>query len=156
MPDLLRAIREEVGRLARKEIRKQLEVVKRASALHRREIARLKRDIVKLEKRADFLESQERKRLSRRQADADVQRVRFSPRSVKAQRRRLGLSAEDFGTLIGVSAQTVYHWERAKSRPRRSQLAALAATRSIGKREARERLSLFQQRGPEASQQPPG
>jgi DNA-binding transcriptional regulator YiaG len=74
--------------------------------------------------------------------EQDVERVRFSSRSVKAQRRRLGLSAEDFGRLLGVSAQTVYHWERGKSRPRKSQLAALAATRALGKRAARERLSL--------------
>jgi DNA-binding XRE family transcriptional regulator len=69
--------------------------------------------------------------------------VRFSARSVKAQRARLGLSAKDFGRLVGVSALTVYSWESGKSRPRKKQLAGLAAVRRLGKREARKRLEMI-------------
>jgi len=49
--------------------------------------------------------------------------ARFSARSVKAQRARLGLSAKDFGRLVGVSALTVHSWESGKSRPRKKRLA---------------------------------
>jgi DNA-binding transcriptional regulator YiaG len=66
--------------------------------------------------------------------------VRFSSRSVRAQRRRLGLSAADYGKLVGVSGLTIYHWEHG-TRPRKSQLAALIAVRGIGKREALKRLA---------------
>jgi DNA-binding transcriptional regulator YiaG len=69
--------------------------------------------------------------------------VRFSARSVKAQRARLGLSAKGFGRLVGVSALTVYSWESGKSRPRQKQLAGLAAIRRLGKREARKRLEMI-------------
>ena len=62
-------------------------------------------------------------------------------RSVKAQRRRLGFSAKDYGQLIGVSPLTIYHWEQGKSRPRQRQMAALIAVRGIGKREALRRLA---------------
>jgi transcriptional regulator with XRE-family HTH domain len=40
-----------------------------------------------------------------------------------------------------VSAQSVYHWEQGKSRPRASQLQAIAGLRTLGKRQAAERLS---------------
>ena len=56
------------------------------------------------------------------------------------QRERLGLSAEDFGKLLGVSAQSIYNWEHEKARPRAEQLGKVATLRGIGKREAKVRL----------------
>ena len=56
-------------------------------------------------------------------------------------RERLGLSVGDFGKLLGVSAQSIYNWERETAYPRGEQLAKLAALRSIGKREAQARLA---------------
>ena len=67
--------------------------------------------------------------------------VRFSARSVKAQRQRLGLSADDYAKLVGVSALTVLHWEQGKARPRNAQLAALVAVRGISKKDALRRLA---------------
>ena len=66
--------------------------------------------------------------------------IRYSARSVRAQRKRLGLSAEQYGRLVGVSGLTIYHWEHGKARPRKAQLAALIAVRGIGKRDALKRL----------------
>ncbi len=144
MPSLERVLREEIRRLARKEAKTQLDAVKRATAQHRKEIATLRRQLDGLEKRFTFLESQERKRLSQqRDQPSSLEEVRFSARSVRSHRRRLNLSAEDYGRLLGVSAQTVYHWERGLTRPRKSQLAALVEVRSIGKREATKRLKLL-------------
>jgi len=51
-----------------------------------------------------------------------------------ALRKKLGLSATDMGKLIGVSGQSVYHWETGKTKPRASQLQAIAAVRKMGKR----------------------
>ncbi len=45
------------------------------------------------------------------------------------------------GQLVGVSAQTIYHWEKGVSKPRRSQLAEIAAVRKLGKREVSARLT---------------
>jgi DNA-binding transcriptional regulator YiaG len=42
--------------------------------------------------------------------------------------------------LIGASGQSVYKWEEGKSRPRQKNLTAIAAIRSIGKKEALARL----------------
>lgn len=51
-----------------------------------------------------------------------------------ALRKKLGISAAEMGKLLGVSAQSVYHWETGKTKPRASQLQAIAAVRKMGKR----------------------
>ena len=94
-------------------------------------------------KRVAFLESQEKKRVSRPTPEAPVVPVRFSPLWVKSHRQRLGLSAQDYGRLVGVSALTVYNWESGKSKPRKEALAAVAAVRGLGKREALKRLEIL-------------
>lgn len=42
----------------------------------------------------------------------------FNGKAVKAERDRLGLSAANYGKLVGVSMLTVYNWEKGKSVPR--------------------------------------
>lgn len=144
MPDLASALKEEIRRLAKKEIKAQVTRTKQATAQHRREIAALKRQLAEQEKKIKFLEAQERKRVAEMPNGETVPGdIRFSPRSVKSQRERLGLSAQDYGRLVGVSGVTIYNWEQGKSRPRKAQLAALAAVRGIGKREAMAKLELL-------------
>ena len=67
--------------------------------------------------------------------------VRYSARSVRSQRRRLGLSTEDFGKLVGVTALAVHAWEIGKARPRKAKLAALVAVRRLTKTEALQKLA---------------
>jgi DNA-binding transcriptional regulator YiaG len=141
MPNLAATIKEEIRRLARKEIRAQMGTTRKAAASHRREIARLKRLLQAQEKKIARLASQARSSGERASGEEEaLQGLRFSPRSVRAQRRRLKLSAQEFAKLVGVSAQTVYHWEQGKGRPRAAQFAALISVRGIGRREARSRL----------------
>ena len=120
--------------MARKEIKTETGATKQAVAQYRRDIASLKRQVRELEKKIGFLEDRERKRLEEPQtSEEELDNIRFSARSVKAQRRRLGLSAADYAKLIGVSPLTIYNWENGKSRPRQEQLAALVAVRGSGK-----------------------
>jgi len=70
--------------------------------------------------------------------------VRYSARSVKAQRLRLGLSQDDYAKLVGVSSMTVYNWESGKGRPKKEGLAALVAVREMGRREALAKLEAMQ------------
>ncbi len=114
-------------------------------ARYRREIAALKRQVREQEKKIAFLSAQERKRLEQPEPITErTEGSRFSARSVKAQRRRTGLSASDYAKLVGVSPLTIYNWELGKSRPRKEQLAALVAIRGIGKREAQVKLELLE------------
>jgi DNA-binding transcriptional regulator YiaG len=52
--------------------------------------------------------------------DEVIQKSRLRIDGLKAHRTRLGLSAKDYGKLLGVSSLTVYNWENGKSKPRRS------------------------------------
>ena len=144
MADLAGALREEIRRLARKEIKAQTDTMKQAAAQYRRDIAGLKRQLRAQDKKIAFLEGRERQRLDEPSADDGiVDGVRFSARSVKAQRERVGLSAKDYGRLVGVSPLTIYNWEQGKTRPQAAQLASLVAVRGIGKRDALARLELL-------------
>jgi len=147
MANLLNLLSDKIRRLARREIRAQTKKARRLTAQHRRDLAALKRQVAALTRAVAFLEKQERRRVaSPPPLPQDAKGVRFSARSVKAQRARLGLSAKDFGRLVGVTALTVYSWESGKSRPRKKQLAGLAAVRRLGKREARRRLEMIKGR----------
>jgi len=143
MPNLGNVLRDEIRRLARREIRSEVAVTRRAAAQHRRDIAELKRLVKSLASRLTFLESQEKKRVFKPIAEAPSGQVRFSARWLKAQRERLGLSAADYGKLVGVSALTIYNWEGGKAKPRREKMAALVAMRGLGKREALKRLEMM-------------
>lgn len=143
MTNLATVLKDEIRRVARKEIKAQTATTTQAISTYRREIARLKRLVREHERKIAFLEGQERKRLTQpEQNEQNVDGVRFSSRSVKAQRQKIGMSAADYGKLVGVSALTIYNWEQGKTRPRKEQLAALVALRGIGKREARNKLKL--------------
>jgi DNA-binding transcriptional regulator YiaG len=145
MADLAATLKDEIRRLAKKEIKAQTGVTKQAVSQYRKEIASLKRQLREQEKKIAFLEAQERKRLGQPQATEEtLDTSRFSARSVQAQRKRIGLSAADYARLVGVSPLTIYNWEHGKSRPRREQLAALVTLRGIGKREAAARLELLE------------
>lgn len=135
MPNIAAVLKEEICRLAKKEVKAQVGKTQRASAQYRRDIANLKRVLGQQEKEIRLL----KKRAQDGQPQAEEEQsesVRFSARSVKAQRSRLGLSAANYGKLVGVSGLTIYNWEHEKARPRKGQLAALVAVRGIGKREA--------------------
>ena len=134
MPNIATILKEEITRLARKEVRIETEKLKKASAQYRSDIAALKRQVAALEKQLGRTEKAASKGLEPSAEGAPSTKFRFSAKRLVAQRKKLGVSAGDMGTLIGVSAQTIYNWEAGKSRPRQQQLAAIAAVRGIGKR----------------------
>ncbi len=145
MPNVQSVLRQEIQRLARKEVRSELEATQRAVAQHRREIAELKRRNTALESTVSYLQSRETKRLKARPSQAEPPKgTRFSVRSLKAQRRRSGLSQDDYASLVGVSSSTIYNWESGSTKPSRKHLATLVSLRGIGKREATKRLELLE------------
>lgn len=147
MPDIAMVLRQEIGRLARKEIRQSVGPVKKTVNELRRRVSELRSEVSALQRKVDFLEQQEKRRLDAPAEPEAAANVRFSPKWVKADRQRLGLSAADYGRLVGVSSLTIYSWEAGKSKPRPEKLAAWAEVRGIGKREAAQRLALLQGAG---------
>ena len=146
MPNIAGVLKEEISRIARKEIRTETISLKRASSQYRRDIAQLKRHVSNLQRRMTLFEKQVPQNAPSQVTGADARGVRFTAKGLCSQRKRLGLSAADYGKLIGVTAQTIYSWENGLSRPRRQQLPALASIRPMGKREAQARLEQLTRR----------
>ena len=140
MPNIASVLKDEILRLARKEVRKELEGLKKASGQYRSDIAALKRQVATLEKQVARVDKTGPKNAAIAREGEETTRFRFSAKRFAAMRGKLGLSAGDMGTLLGVSGQTVYHWESGKTRPRQGQLAAIAAVRKLGKREIQAHL----------------
>lgn len=147
MPNIALVLKEEIARLARKEIRAETQEFKKTSAQYRAHIAALRRRIEVLERQMKRASKPDgRATLEPEGDDEGSTSRRFSATRLAAQRQKLGLSAADFATLLGVSGQSVYKWEHGESRPRARQLEAIAALRGIGKREAAARLEKLQER----------
>lgn len=142
MPNIAVVLKEEVLRLARKEVRNETEGLKKATAKYRAEIAELKRRVAALEKQLARTEKKSAASQAEVNVDSvDATKLRFSAKGLRALRQKLELSATDLALLLGVSAQTVYNWEAETTRPRAEQIAAIAAIRGIGKREVGVRLA---------------
>jgi DNA-binding transcriptional regulator YiaG len=146
MPNIAAVLKGEIVRLARKEARQQTIVLKRASAQHRRDIAELKHRLSDLQRKVSPLQKQVLKSVPGQTAEPEAEHVRFTAKGLRSQRKRLGLSADNYGKLIGVTGQTIYSWEQEISRPRRAQVARLASLRHLGKREAQARLRQLAQK----------
>jgi DNA-binding transcriptional regulator YiaG len=141
MPNIAAVLKEEIRRLAKKEVKAQVGATKQAVAKYRSDIAKLKRVLSQQEREIKLLQRQQGQQGQPQAEEEPLESVRFSARSVKAQRSRLGLSAADYGKLVGVSGLTIYNWEHEKARPRKAQLAALVAIRGIAKKEAMLKLA---------------
>jgi DNA-binding transcriptional regulator YiaG len=141
MPNIASVLKDEISRIARKEIRRATSSFKTSSTTHRSEIASLKRRVLELERqlRRAGKGTGPTQRVAANE-ETVAENTRFSARSVGAQRRRLGLSAAECGLLIGASAQSIYNWEEGKARPRAQHLPAIFALRSLGRRQANEIL----------------
>ncbi|QNN20766.1 helix-turn-helix domain-containing protein [Planctomycetales bacterium ZRK34] len=148
MAQLATVLKQEIRRLARREITSANSTLRKQSAQYRRDVADLKRQVADLTRRLDFLERQEKRRITKTPSPQAAERVaenaRFSPKWLSSHRKKLGLSAADYSKLVGVSGLTIYNWEHGKSKPRAKQLAQWVAVRDLGKREALKRLDMIE------------
>jgi DNA-binding transcriptional regulator YiaG len=153
MPNIANVFKAEITRLARKEVRDGGDGLKKTVVAHRAEIAGLKRRVQALEalvKKMAKEQSVAPRRTPTRVAEAEPEAsqsgLRFRAKGMAANRKRLSLSAADFGLLVGTTGQTIYAWESGKAKPRPEALAAIAALRGIGKREVDARLERLKAR----------
>ena len=150
MANLAAVLKSEVARLARKELRAETDALKKTVTAQRSELAALKRRTLELEKALKALTRLANKARGGAQSipdESDAGSFRFRAAGMASNRKRLGLSAEDFGLLVGASGQSVYLWESGKTKPRQQNIAAIAALRSVGKREVVKRLEALKQTG---------
>jgi DNA-binding XRE family transcriptional regulator len=142
MAQLAALLKSEITRLARKEIRAEVQALKKASAQHRSEIASLKRKLKDQQRIISRLGRGGRASSAvNRTEDPDNPKLRFRASGFATLRKKLGLSAAEMGKLVQVTQQTIYHWEKGSSKPRASQLARIAEIRKLGKRTVQAQLA---------------
>ena len=147
MAGIARILETELRRLARKEGRAEArrEIAEQTRALMKqlsdqhKLIKTLRTDLIALQRAQGTL----RNRVNHIESDpygGRPERSQFSPDEVYADRERLGLSAEEYAMLVGVSMYSIYNWEKGRSRPRAPQLKQWIAVRNMTKHDALERL----------------
>ncbi|MDQ0036799.1 DNA-binding transcriptional regulator YiaG [Variovorax boronicumulans] len=145
MPNIASILKAEISRVARKEVRAEIETLKKASVVHRSSIAELRRQVNALEKELRRVAKGASRPTPAPDSGDETSggtKRRFSPTRLAAHRAKLGLSAASYGQLVGVSGQTIYHWEQGKARPRAAQLESLATVRDLGARDIEARLAM--------------
>lgn len=141
MSDIASALKAEISRLARKELRSETDALRKAASQHRSHIAALRRRIEDLERQ---LKRASRTRpVATTEAAAEEPGLRFRAKGFASHRQRLGLSAREMALLIDASPLSVYKWESGQAKPRAKHLALIADVRKMGKREAEKRLQEF-------------
>lgn len=138
MANIASILKQEISRLARKELRKETESLQKAIASYRQQIAAMRRRIEQLE-RQQKRAGKAIPTTTQKDPEGDVN-LRFRAEGFAQHRKRLGLSAREMGLLVDASGLTVYKWEKREAKPRPKNLKAIAAVRKMGKREAMKRL----------------
>lgn len=134
-------LKAEISRLAKKEVRAEVQSLKKASTSYRSEIAALKRRVATLEALVKRQGKAAPKVTPEAGTEEEGTSLRFRMAGFANLRKKLGVSAAEMGKLLGVSAQSVYHWETGKSKPRKSQLQAIALARNMGKKDVAAKLA---------------
>lgn len=135
------AFRSEVVRMARKELKPELQGMRKALTSHRSEIAALKREVKTLT--SQLKAAQRLVKTPAPQAEEEVPPARkggrkwvFKPEALAAKRAEFGISAKDMAKLLQAGLASVNRWETGKAHPRAAQLERIYEVLGLGKRKA--------------------
>jgi DNA-binding transcriptional regulator YiaG len=144
MPNLMKELKTEITRLARKEATAIVAPVRKINAAQRGLIAGLRRQVDAMQKELGGLKKAVPAPEAVLQAkEAPEGRFWITAKGVKKLRTRLGLTQALFAKLAGVSGQTVVNWEGAEGKVdirKKATIARLQAIRGMGKKQAAEIL----------------
>ena len=146
MPNIAKVLREEIQRLAKRQVKAQVNPLRRDTVRLKRSVADLRRQIAALDRTTRELVKRVTPVVAIKEIEEATEKaakLRPTSKSLKTLRTRLGLTQAQFGKLLGVSGQAVVQWASREGRIRMRQrtLAALAGIQNIGKREAWRRLA---------------
>jgi len=133
------AFRAEVVRMARKELKPELQSMRKAITSHRSEIAALKRDVKHLTSELKAAQRQTKavqialpsdrpKAAKRTTGEAFV----FAPEMLAQMRKALGATQLEMASLLAVSPLSYSRWEKGQAHPRAKQLAKIEEALRMG------------------------
>jgi len=135
------AFRAEVVRMARKELKPEIQGMRKALTSHRSEIAALKRDVKALTSQLKAAQRQVKAPVKAAVEEEVPARKGgrkwvFKPEALAAKRAELRLTAKEMGKLLQAGHLSVYRWETGKAYPRAAQLERIREVFNLGKRKA--------------------
>ena len=135
------AVRSEIMRLVRRELRSVVLPLGRDVRQLKRGLGLVSRSVVRLERvvAAQVREGEER-RARLEVPEEEAKRARLSAGLIRKLRTRLRLTQGQLALLVGVSPGAVTQWEIGVISPRGQNRAALVALRGLGRRDVRRML----------------
>jgi DNA-binding transcriptional regulator YiaG len=134
-------IKEEIVRLARRELHKVSVPLKRDVRSLKITLSQLRKAVLPLERFAADQQKELAKRGIRLEVSPEeLKKSRFSPRLIKTLRKKLGITQKELAILLGVTVGTAHQWEIGKFIPKPEKKAALAALRKLGRSEIKKLL----------------
>ena len=143
MSTVMKELKAEISRLARREVRKALMPLKRVSAARRGQLAGLRRQVAALEKELKVVRKVADAAKAAPEPAGPQERFWITGKGTRSLRKRLGLTQARLGRLAGVSTQTVVNWEGTAGKisiRRKTTIAKLREIRGLNKRTAAELL----------------
>ena len=145
MPNIAKVLREEIQRLAKRQVRAELSPVRRDNVRLKKIVADLRRQMAALNRTSRELVKKVTPVVAVKETEEATEKaakLRPTSKSLKKLRARLGLTQAQLGKLLGVSGGAVVQWasKEGRIRMRKTTLSALAGIQNIGKREAWRRL----------------
>jgi len=148
MPNFNIALKNEIARVARKELRDELATLRKSSATLRADVSNLRKQVKALDVTLRTLGRSIAKATPPKPAQPDAAPARegrkvagvFNPESLLAKRHELGLTQVQMAKLLGVSSLTQYKWESGQAVPRASKLPGILTVLALGKRAALAKL----------------
>jgi DNA-binding transcriptional regulator YiaG len=144
MPNIAQVLKQEIARLAAKEVRSAVAPLRRDKVALKKAVRDLRLRVESLEGDAALLKAeQERsKRLVIGALPAKELAIRITAKGMRSLRRKLRLTQAEFAALVGVSTPTVWQWEKKTGalKVRDETKKAIFGVRDLGAREARRRL----------------
>ena len=141
------AFRAEVIRMARKELKPELQSMRKAITGHRSEIAALKRDVKALTSQLKSAQRQTKvgmvaappnqPKVSKRAAREDFV---FAPEMLAQMRNALGATQLQMAALLAVSPLSYSRWEKGQAQPRTKQLAKIEELVHMGPAKAAKKM----------------
>ncbi len=135
-------IKDEIVRLAKREVRKISVPLAKDVWLLKSTLWKLRKTVSNLERFAARQESElSQRKIPLEATPEEVKESRFSPRLIRSLRRHLGITQKELAILAGVTVGAIHQWESGIFVPRAQNKGVLVALRKLGRREVRDLLA---------------